>query len=176
MRHMRLDGQWLEFIGGLLATPLMALPADRIALQLTESFGLVGASYELRAPGRTPQRQLWPLEERFGGHRAKIEQWRPQRAMDCPPIARYYLATGDPAVIQVSDVPDRFADRHVVGAWTERADQWGCAHQVALPLHLGYRSHRVFVLGRSETFSPAEMQTARRLQPERGPPSRPATC
>ena len=84
--------------------------------------------------------------------------------MDCHPIARYYLATGDPAVIQVSDVPDRFADRHVVGAWKERAGQWGCVHQVALPLHLGYRSHRVFVLGRSETFSPAEMQTARRLQ------------
>ena len=48
MRH-RVDGQWLELIGGLLATPLMALPADRIALQLTESFGLVGASYERRA-------------------------------------------------------------------------------------------------------------------------------
>jgi hypothetical protein len=77
MRHMRLDGQWLEFIGGLLATPLMALPADRIALQLTESFGLVGASYEFRAPGRAPERQLWPLEERFGGHRAEIEQWGP---------------------------------------------------------------------------------------------------
>ena len=115
MRHIRLDGQWLEFIGGLLATPLMALPADRIALQLTESFGLVGASYELRAPGRAPQRQLWPLEERFGGHRAEIEQWGPQRVMDCHPIARYYLATGDPAVIQVSEVPDRFADRHVSG-------------------------------------------------------------
>ena len=64
--------------------------------------------------------------------------------MDCHPIARYYLATGDPAVIQVSDVPDRFADRHVVGAWTERAGQWGCVHQVALPLHLGHGSHRVF--------------------------------
>ena len=34
-----LTAQRLEFIGGLLATPLMALPADRIALQLTESFG-----------------------------------------------------------------------------------------------------------------------------------------
>ena len=37
-------------------------------------------------------------------------------------------------------------------------------NQIALPLHLGDCSHRVFVLGRSETFSPAEMQTARRLQ------------
>ena len=46
MPHIRPDGQWLEFIGGLLTTPLMALPADRIALQLTESFGLVGDSYE----------------------------------------------------------------------------------------------------------------------------------
>jgi DNA-binding CsgD family transcriptional regulator len=164
MRHIRVDAQWLELIGGLLATPLMAMPADRIALQLTESFGLVGASYELRAPGRAPQRQLWPLDERFGGHRAEIEQWRPHRAIDCHPIARYYLATGDPAVIQVTDVPDRFADRHVVGAWKERASQWGCVNQIALPLHLGDCSHRVFVLGRSETFSPAEMQTARRLQ------------
>jgi len=163
MRHI-LDAQWLELIGGLLATPLMAMPADRIALQLTESFGLVGASYELRAPGRAPQRQLWPLDERFGGHRAEIEQWRAHRAMDCHPIARYYLATGDPAVIQVTDVPDRFADRHVVGAWKERASQWGCVNQIALPLHLGDCSHRVFVLGRSETFSRAEMQTARRLQ------------
>jgi DNA-binding CsgD family transcriptional regulator len=164
MRHMRLDGQWLEFMGGLLGTPLMALPADRIALQLTESFGLVGASYELRAPGRAPERRLWPLEERFGGHRAEIEQWGPRHAMVCHPIARYYLATGDPAVIQVSDVPDRFADRHVVRAWEERAGQWGCVHQIALPLHLGYASHRMFVLGRSETFSPAELQTAQRLQ------------
>ena len=52
----------------------------------------------------------------------------------------------------------------MVGVWKERAGQWGCVHQIALPLHLGYRSHRVFVLGRSETFSPVEMQTARRLQ------------
>jgi hypothetical protein len=64
----------------------------------------------------------------------------------------------------VTTGPDRFADRHVVGAWKERASQWGCVNQIALPLHLGDCSHRVFVLGRSETFSPAEMQTARRLQ------------
>jgi DNA-binding CsgD family transcriptional regulator len=64
----------------------------------------------------------------------------------------------------VSDVPGRFANRHVVGSWKERAGQWGCVNQVALPLHLGYGSHRVFVLGRSDTFSPAEMRTARRLQ------------
>ena len=33
MRHMRRDGQRLEFVGGLLATPLMAPPADRITLR-----------------------------------------------------------------------------------------------------------------------------------------------
>src|SRR3954447_5930503 len=77
MRHIRVDAQWLELIGGLLATPLMAMPAGGIALQRTDSFVLVGASYERRAPGRAPQRQLWPLDERFGGHRAEIEQWRP---------------------------------------------------------------------------------------------------
>jgi len=116
MRHIRRDGQWPEFVGGLLATPLMALPADRIAPQLTELLGLGGASHQLRAPGRAPRRRLWPLEERFGGHRAEIERWNPHRAINCPSIARYYLATGAPAVIQVSDVPDRFADRHLVGA------------------------------------------------------------
>src|SRR4051812_37949980 len=89
--------------------------ADRAAADRIVRIG--GLLHQLRAPGRAPQRQLWPLEERFGGHRAEIEQWRPHRAMDCHPIARYYRATGDPAVIQVSDVPDRFADRHLVGAW-----------------------------------------------------------
>jgi len=129
MRHIRREGQWPEFVGGLLATPLMALPADRIAPQLTELLGLVGASHQLRAPGRAPRRRLWPLEERIGGHRAEIERWNPHRAINCPPIAPYYLATGDPAVIQVSDVPDRFTDRHVVGARKERAGQWRCVDQ-----------------------------------------------
>jgi len=164
MGHTFADTQWLDLIGDLLARPLTAMPAEKIALQLGETFGLVGTSYELREPGRTATLRLWPVEEQFGGHRADIERWSPHRAAAQHPVLRYYLATGDATAMQVADVPERFADRHVLGTWHEMAGAWGCAHQVALPLHLGPDSHRAFVLGRGEPFTAAEMHSARRLQ------------
>ena len=164
MGHTLVDTQWLDLIGDLLSRPLTALPAERIAVQLAATFEAVGTSYELREPGRAPTLRLWPLDEQFGGHRSEIERWAPQRAANYHPVLRYYLATGDASAMQVSDVPARFADGRVVGAWHEVADSWGCGNQVALPLHLGPDSHRAFVLGRVDPFTAAEMQAARRLQ------------
>jgi len=164
MGHTLADTQWLDLIGDLLAKPLTALPAERIALQLRETFGLVGVSFEVQEPGRPWTLRLWPLEEQFGGYRAEIERWGPQRAPSQHPVLRYYLATGDAVAMQVADVPERFADRRVRGAWDETAGPWGCQNQVALPLHLGVDSHRAFVLGRAEPFTAVEMQVARRLQ------------
>jgi DNA-binding CsgD family transcriptional regulator len=163
MEHTRADGQWLDLVGELLARPLTALPAERIALQLAETFGVRGTSFELREPGRAPTLRLWPTGEQFGGHRAEIEQWGPQHAAQLHPVLRYYLATGDAVPMQVTDVPERFAGRRVVGAWNETARPWGCAAQLALPLHLGAHSHLAFVLGRAEPFGPAEMLLARRV-------------
>jgi DNA-binding CsgD family transcriptional regulator len=57
----------------------------------------------------------------------------------------------------VHDVPGRFADRRVMGAWLERASAWGAPAQMALPTYFAAEGHRVFVLGRADPFTQGEL-------------------
>lgn len=159
----RTEREWLELIADLLAAPLAEIPEERLAAQLTRTFGLVGTAYHHRAPKRLAVQRVWPVEEQFGGHRAELEHWGVHCAPAGHPLLRYYLATGRCEPMQVWDVPERFADRRVVDGWREIGGSWGSASQLALPLHMSRHSHRTFVMGRSDPFTPGELRLARML-------------
>jgi DNA-binding CsgD family transcriptional regulator len=158
-----IDAQWLDFAADLMSTPLTELPDERIAHQLQDTFELVGAAYHVRSPGRVAVQNLWPRGEQFRGYRAEIEHWAVHCAPVGHPVLRYYLATWEGVPMQACEVPDRFADRRVQGAWLDVSGSWDVPAQLALPLHMSTTSSRCFVMGRPHRFGPGEVQLAGRL-------------
>lgn len=160
------DAQWLDLVADLMAAPKVDWPTDPVVRLLVETFDApAGSYYGMAADGSLVQRQ-WP-PELFAEHRAEIERWSAHDAPREHPVLRYYLATGDASAMQVADVPRRFADGRVHARWRE----W-CAEvhgtnvqsQVALPVHVGPRANRSFLVGRADPFSGPEMDLCRRLQ------------
>ncbi|HYH32665.1 MAG TPA: LuxR C-terminal-related transcriptional regulator [Pseudonocardia sp.] len=160
----RREREWLDLVADLLSAPLTELPEDRLTALLQDTFGLLATAYHYREPGQVPVQRMWPLTEQFSGHRAEVDHWGVHCSATGHPVLRYYLATGDCRAMQIQDVPDRFADRAVVGAWWEVARPWGAPSQLALPVHVGPQSHRAFVMGRADPFAPDEARLAMVLQ------------
>jgi hypothetical protein len=158
------EREWLDLVADLLSAPLTGLPEARITEQLQVTFGLLATSYHYRQPGHIAVQRMWPPDEQFSGHRAEIDHWGVHCSASGHPVLRYYLATGEYRAMQVWDVPERFAGPAVMGAWLEVAGPWGAPSQLALPLHIGPQSHRAFVLGRVDPFTPDEMRMAAALQ------------
>jgi DNA-binding CsgD family transcriptional regulator len=163
MTRPRAERDWLDLVADLLATPLTQVPEARIAEQLQVTFGLLGTAYHVREPNRLAVQRVWPMDEQFSGHRAEVDHWGVHHAPAGHPILRYYLATRDWRPFQVCDVPERFADRAVLGNWLAVAGAWGVPAQLALPVHTDTQSHRAFVLGRADPFTAGEMQLAATL-------------
>jgi DNA-binding CsgD family transcriptional regulator len=155
---------WLDLVADLLSAPLTEMPEERIAEQLRFTFGLLGTAYHFRDPGRIAVQRMWPVDEQFSGHRAELDHWGVHCSPAGHPILRYYLATGDCRAMQVCGVPERFADRRVMGNWLELGGSWGTPTQLALPVAMGPNSHRAFVLGRVDPFTPGEMRLAHTLR------------
>ena len=164
MDRTTLEWGWLDLVADLLSAPLTALPEQRIAAQLHASFGLLAVAYNHREPGDDVVQAMWPPDEQFFGHRAEVDHWGVYSVPTGHPILRYYLATGDWRAMQVADVPERFADEGVQASWRELAVPWGTPAQLALPVHVGRHSHRAFVLGRADRFTPDEVRMAETLQ------------
>jgi DNA-binding CsgD family transcriptional regulator len=158
------EREWLDLVAELLSAPLTELPEQRIAAQLQVTFGLLATAYNCREPGQIAVQRMWPPDEQFSGHRSEVDHWSVYNAPTGHPVLRYYLATGDCRVMQVADVPERFADETVQGSWREIAGPWGAPSQLALPVHMGPHGHRAFVMGRAEPFTPDEVRLAGILQ------------
>jgi DNA-binding CsgD family transcriptional regulator len=158
------EREWLDLVADLLSAPHTGLPEQRIAAQLHASFGLLAAAYNYRDPGHVAVQRVWPPDEQFCGHRAEVDHWGVCCAPTGHPILRYYLATGDWRAMQVADVPERFADETVQASWREVAVPWGAPSQLAMPVHVGPQSHRAFVMGRADAFTPDEVRLAQTLQ------------
>jgi DNA-binding CsgD family transcriptional regulator len=156
-------GEWLDLVADLMSAPLVRLPVERIAVQLTGTFDAVGCAFSSQQADGVLSGGIYPLDEQFGGHRAELEDWRSRNARRLHPVLLQYQATGYPTLVQVADVPERFADRRIRGAWREIAGPWGCPEQLALPLPAERTGHRAFVIGRGSPFSAAEVGLARRL-------------
>jgi DNA-binding CsgD family transcriptional regulator len=127
------------------------------------TFDLVGTAYHFREPRRIAVQRMWPPDEQFSGYRAEIDHWGVHCAATGHPVLRYYLATGDSRVMQVEDVPERFADAAVQARWREVAGPWGAPAQLALPVHVADHGHRAFVMGRADPFTPDEVRMAASL-------------
>jgi DNA-binding CsgD family transcriptional regulator len=156
MRSSR-EREWLELVADVLAAPLTAFPEQRVAEQLRVTFEARGVAFNYRTPATGSGYRMWPVEEQFDGHRADIDRYSRNEASTAHPVLRFYLATSQVVPLQVHDVPDRFADRRVRGAWVERASQWGCAGNVALPMYFAPDGWRSFVLGRADPFTRDEL-------------------
>jgi DNA-binding CsgD family transcriptional regulator len=157
------DGEWLELVADLMVGPLAALPVERLATQLVHTFHGVACSFSATRPDGRLAGDIYPLTEPLGGHRAFVEDWGARHAHRVHPILLHYRGTGRAAPMQVADVPDRFVDRGLRGAWYATAGGWGCAEQLALPLPGPLPRLRGFVVARDRPFSGAEVAAAVRL-------------
>lgn len=156
MRSDRARREWLELISDVLADPSTAFPEERVAERLRHTFGARGVAFSDRA-GSVINQRLWPFSEQFNGHRAEIDRYAVHESGGGHPVLRFYLSTLQCVPLQVHDVPERFADRRVMGAWMERASPWGAPSQVTVPIHFAAGGHRVFVLGRTDPFTRGEL-------------------
>jgi DNA-binding CsgD family transcriptional regulator len=158
------EGEWLDFVADLMATPLTWLPDEQVARLFATTFDALGCGFYSRVGADPPAQRQWP-PQLFGPHLDEIRRWTAQDAPTQHPILRYYVATGDAHCMQVDDVPPRFADARVMAAWRERARRWGGVQaQAAVPLIAGAHAHRAFVIGRPNPFSSGDMELFRRLQ------------
>ena len=159
----RAEREWLEILADLMAAPLTELPVEPLALQLNQTLNCVGCAFGNERPDGLLTGGIFPREERFGGHRAEIEDWGERNAWQLHPILLHYRATGRGGLIQVADVPDASVGRRLRSAWYEMARRWGCADQVALPMPGSVAERRAFVVGRDQRFSGRELDIARRV-------------
>lgn len=153
---------WFELIAGLMGTRLTELPYPVLADALNRTFDAVGTADHRRGPTGVTQeihRRGGPapgdeLLNEYAGTRAPREH----------PLLRFYLAIGRFPVVQVEDVPDRYADRVLKDAWFDQAADLGHGHQVALCVPTLPDGFRALVVGRPEPYSPEEMLFADRLR------------
>ena len=156
MGSTRAEREWLELMSDVLAAPTGEFPEQRVAEQLRRTFEARGVAFSHRT-GRVIEQRLRPFDEQFNGHRDEIDRYAVTESAGGHPVLRFYLSTLECRPLQVDDVPARFADGRVMGAWTERASAWGAPAQVALPTYFAEPGHRVFVLGRADPFTRGEL-------------------
>ncbi|MDD7932289.1 LuxR family transcriptional regulator [Actinomycetospora straminea] len=160
------EGEWLDLVADLVAQPLTTWPVDRVLAALAGSFDApAGAYHDQRASGRD-EREVWPPDF-YDGRFADVACWSRARAATDHPLLRYYLATGRAEVVQVAEVPARFADRRVHQRWRAACDDLlgrDVVSQVCLPVCLDRSTNRAFLVGRVDPYSPQEMGLLRRVR------------
>jgi DNA-binding NarL/FixJ family response regulator len=160
-----IEGVWLDLAAELLAEPLTVFPRERLALHLATTFDAAGCAFGQNDPGGVVRGEIYPLGEQFHGHRPLLDGWLRRNALHAHPVLLQYRATGQPTLLQVADVPERFASRRAHAAWRSCTAPAGIAEQLAMPLGHDTASARLrsFVLGREVAFSAAEMALAHRI-------------
>jgi DNA-binding CsgD family transcriptional regulator len=164
MGSTRAEREWLELVSDAFRTPSADFPEQRVAEQLLRTFEARGVSFSQRSPGSGISQEIWPLDEQFNGHRAEIHRWSIAQSPREHPVLRFYLSTLQCRPQQVHDVPERFADGRVMGAWLDRASDWGAQANVALPLHFSDDAYRSFVVARADPFTRGELALVDVLQ------------
>lgn len=160
------DGEWLELVADLVGRPLTGWPTQQVLPLLAATFGAPAGSFNDRSPSGPIRREAWPAGL-FGARYPEVERWDRESAPREHPLLRYYLGSGRRDVVQVCDVPERFAGRRAQDRWRSV-----CHHllgddvvaQIALPVCSGPLTNRALLVGRVDPFSPAEMAMAHRLQ------------
>jgi DNA-binding CsgD family transcriptional regulator len=156
------EQEWLDLVAAVLATPLTALPEERLATALTATFDSPVCAFHSRpAPAAVVQR-IYPAGLVSAARQAEWVRLA-KEVPGCHPLLNYYLCTRDTAPQQVVDVPAVFLGPPTRG-WVELSRCHGYEHQLAIPLPTGVDGPRWFVLGRADPFPAERMQLARRVQ------------
>ncbi|MEJ2887054.1 helix-turn-helix transcriptional regulator [Actinomycetospora aeridis] len=166
METIRREGEWLDLVADLVTRPLTAWPVDRVLSLLASSFDAPASTFYEQEPGGPVEQHRWPADL-YADRLGDALWWGRTRAPEDHPLLRYYLATGRVEVMQIDDVPDRFADRHVHARWRAACDDVfspDVIAQVSLPVCLNARTNRSFLVGRADAYSGEEMALLRRLQ------------
>jgi DNA-binding CsgD family transcriptional regulator len=159
-----IEGEWLDLAAELLAQPLSTFPREPLAVQLATTLDAACCAFALTERDGISHGAIYPLSEQLRGHRARFEDWGTLNARYIHPVLLQYQATGRPTLLQVADVPVRFAPRRAQAAWRSFAAPAGCAEQLGIPL--GYDPSgqlRSFVVGRDRAFSADELELTRRI-------------
>lgn len=164
MGSTRAEREWLELMADAFAARSTAFPERRVAEQLRRTFEARGVAFSYGTPGGEDENRLWPMDEQFNGYRAEIDRYGRHEAARAHPVLRFYLTTLRPVPLQAHDVPERFADRRIKGAWLERASAWGAPGSVALPTYFAADGYRSFVIGRADPFTRGELSLLGVLQ------------
>jgi DNA-binding CsgD family transcriptional regulator len=161
----RAEGEWLDLLADVMAEPLAVLPEERLAVQLCDTFAARGCAFQVRAgASAVPVQRIWPLGAHAAAETDEINRWSVRQGPVRHPVLRYYLATRNPVVMQVADVPSAFAGPRVIAQWHARMRDWRIPAQMALPLAFDPTGHRAFALAREDAFGADELALARRLQ------------
>ena len=155
---------WLDFVADLLATPLTALPEERIARHLAATFDAVVCAFHARRGDAQPVQRVDPPERYRPEQHEEMHRGTAKHAPRQHPVLRYYTATGASGAGQAADVPSPFAGVPGLERWFEEGGVYDNGHQIALPVLAGPGCDRAFVIGRTQVFSPAEVELAARLQ------------
>jgi DNA-binding CsgD family transcriptional regulator len=162
MAGRRGEREWLELFAELMATPLVRLPTELLALRLQETFESTACSYNDVVNSEHRTVELWPDHEQLRGHRQEMTEWVRTRGHQHP-LARFYLATGRRVPMQVADTPVEMVVPAAARAWDEIGTAIGCPDQLALPLRLHSGDARAFVLGRPGRYNLADIELATTL-------------
>jgi DNA-binding CsgD family transcriptional regulator len=156
------EGEWLDLVATVLATPLTALPEERLATTLLRTFDAPACAFHWRAGGGAVVQRVYPPDLFSAAQQA---EWRRLCAEEWAlhPLLHHYLRTGDRAPRQVADVPSALAGPALRGGWVELGHCHGIEHQLAIPL-TATDGPRWFVLGRDRPFTADRMLLARRVQ------------
>ncbi|MDD7937098.1 helix-turn-helix transcriptional regulator [Actinomycetospora lutea] len=166
METIQREGEWLDLVADLITRPLSGWPVDRILPMLGRSFGAPASTFYAQEPGGPIEQRGWPADL-YADRLDDALRWGRERAPFDHPLLRYYLATGRDEAMQIADVPERFADRHVHERWRAACEDVfsvDVVSQVSLPVCLDDGTNRSFLIGRVDAYSPEEMALLRRLQ------------
>ena len=159
MQHGRLEREWLELVGELMSHPVVALPAERLALQLCATFEARACSFTDIEGGRLRTGEIWPLSEPLGGYRPHMHAMV-RTSIDRHPLVTFFARTGLVQPMQTADVPSAVAGPENVRWWSEVGGAMGSPDQLSLPLHVRSSGSTAFVIGREDAYSRSEMRMA----------------
>ena len=120
---MDVERDWLDLVASMLATPITALPEERLAMALTGTFDAVGCAFHMRPAAARVVQRIYPRNLLSEAEQAELIRLGAEQP-SCHPLLHYYLTTGDTTPQQVSDVPPAFGGPRVqapTGSAWERA-------------------------------------------------------
>jgi DNA-binding CsgD family transcriptional regulator len=159
MQHGRLEREWLELVGDLMSHPVVALPAERLALQLCATFEARACSFTDIERGHLRTGEIWPLSEPLGGYRSHMDA-TVRTSIDRHPLVTFFARTGVAQPMQTAHVPPAIAGPDNLRWWGEVGGAMGCPDQLSLPLRLRPDGSTAFVIGREDAYRGSEMRTA----------------